>query len=243
MDRTCKQCGALLPPLAPEGRLYCSPRCKRIARDRRNGVQPKSPRFHPGDRFGKLVLVQRAPEVNGRQHWFCDCDCGTKNFEARADKLRDGRQKSCGCINAELQRQYRKQRKERLEELEQKRIALQAKVKPPTFDEQKLRKRHESVKKCFLVPFKVPPDDPLCHFNYYAAIVADGCTYCRGPLPETGAPFDVIDESTYECAATVVPACWACIDRRKNMHDRLTYEEMLIVGSALELVRLQRDVV
>lgn len=83
-----------------------------------------------GQRFGLLVVVRRASSVkmkrgNARATWVCLCDCG-KEFVARGDNLRSGRQKSCGkghhfsknrirdapgefrCYNAMMQRCYNK---------------------------------------------------------------------------------------------------------------------------------------
>lgn len=56
-----------------------------------------------GDRVGRLIVQTRAaPYIdprNGRSHarWLCRCDCGTEKV-FRAQPLRDGRTKSCGCF-------------------------------------------------------------------------------------------------------------------------------------------------
>lgn len=56
-----------------------------------------------GQRFGRLVAVERIPGLNssGQAVYLCRCDCGTEK-EIRAGYLRDGRTKSCGCLSAEL---------------------------------------------------------------------------------------------------------------------------------------------
>jgi hypothetical protein len=81
-----------------------------------------------GQRFGFLVVLRRASSIktkrgNSRATWVCRCDCG-KEFVARGDNLRNGKQKSCGkghhfsknrirnapnefrCYNAMMQRCY-----------------------------------------------------------------------------------------------------------------------------------------
>jgi hypothetical protein len=49
-------------------------------------------------RFGKLVVEKRSEEntPQGKPRWICACDCGRKHI-ARAQDLRDGTTKSCGC--------------------------------------------------------------------------------------------------------------------------------------------------
>jgi hypothetical protein len=51
-----------------------------------------------GHRFGSLVAVELSDRVsqNRHRHWRCRCDCGNV-IEARADHLRYGYSKSCGC--------------------------------------------------------------------------------------------------------------------------------------------------
>lgn len=51
-------------------------------------------------RFGKLVVIKRAPNKNKRTMWLCKCDCGNE-IEIRSDQLRGGITKSCGCLHIE----------------------------------------------------------------------------------------------------------------------------------------------
>ena len=55
-----------------------------------------------GRRFGRLVVVSRAPEntKQGRPKWNCLCDCGTTKVVI-VDSLRNGGTQSCGCYNRE----------------------------------------------------------------------------------------------------------------------------------------------
>lgn len=57
-----------------------------------------------GDRSGRLVALERAPNRGRRTFWVFRCDCGgtaTISLEA----FRSGRQKGCGCIRKETTRQ------------------------------------------------------------------------------------------------------------------------------------------
>jgi hypothetical protein len=53
-----------------------------------------------GQRFGRLVVTARAPNVRPRYtRWLCLCDCGNARTVDRAN-LCGGRTQSCGCLNA-----------------------------------------------------------------------------------------------------------------------------------------------
>lgn len=48
-------------------------------------------------RFGKLTVLNRAPNKNKKTYWNCRCDCG--NFTVvRSDQLTRGITHSCGCL-------------------------------------------------------------------------------------------------------------------------------------------------
>lgn len=53
-------------------------------------------------RFGRLTVLGRAPNKNGRREamWFCVCDCGKKTA-VRGVHLTSGASKSCGCLGLE----------------------------------------------------------------------------------------------------------------------------------------------
>lgn len=50
-----------------------------------------------GQKIGRLTVVEICGKQNGRMTWRCVCDCG-KETVVRADHLKDGRVKSCGCL-------------------------------------------------------------------------------------------------------------------------------------------------
>ena len=57
-----------------------------------------------GRRYGKLMVVERAPNYRGRTAWKCDCDCGGKTVVS-SNQLHSGNTQSCGCLLEEWRRQ------------------------------------------------------------------------------------------------------------------------------------------
>lgn len=60
-------------------------------------VEPRYCPIKPGDVYGLLTVVAKAPSVGRRYFWECMCRCGEFKV-VRSDQLRAGRVKSCGCI-------------------------------------------------------------------------------------------------------------------------------------------------
>lgn len=54
-----------------------------------------------GERFGRLVVVERGDLRSGNRLWRLRCDCGAEH-QAAAFALFCGRVKSCGCLNDEV---------------------------------------------------------------------------------------------------------------------------------------------
>lgn len=60
-----------------------------------------------GHRFGLLIVTSRAPNSpRGGVRWDCQCDCGGTNTVAAGD-LRNGKIRSCGCLNTKRGRTLR----------------------------------------------------------------------------------------------------------------------------------------
>ena len=53
-----------------------------------------------GERFGRLVVLKKASNLESRVRWLCRCDCGKEKI-VRGDGLRGGDTKSCGCLQKE----------------------------------------------------------------------------------------------------------------------------------------------
>lgn len=63
-----------------------------------------------GERFGKLVVIERAGnDKYGSIVWKCACDCGNTR-EVRSASLRNGHTKSCGCLQKERTAQSNEKR-------------------------------------------------------------------------------------------------------------------------------------
>lgn len=55
-----------------------------------------------GQRFGRWTVIQKVPNLSGREaKWLCQCDCGTRK-EILGKNLRNGRSSSCGCYKKEV---------------------------------------------------------------------------------------------------------------------------------------------
>lgn len=53
-----------------------------------------------GQRFGRLVVLERADSRRGEAYWLCGCDCG-EPATIRGTNLRSGTTQSCGCLQVE----------------------------------------------------------------------------------------------------------------------------------------------
>lgn len=50
-----------------------------------------------GQRFGRLLVVDRADSRGGRTFWNCACDCGVRTQVVNSN-LNNGHTRSCGCL-------------------------------------------------------------------------------------------------------------------------------------------------
>ena len=58
------------------------------------------------NKYGRLTVTHRAESVRDPSgklvtRWFCDCDCGTKDYIVRSPSLKSGATISCGCYSKE----------------------------------------------------------------------------------------------------------------------------------------------
>ena len=68
---------------------------------------PRKPDDLTGRRFGRLVVLERAPNTKRGVVWLCQCDCGNKKVVPGQDLK--GKTKSCGCYARDYQRERIKQ--------------------------------------------------------------------------------------------------------------------------------------
>ena len=66
--------------------------CKKA--DAKNGSHAEN---LTGKVFGKLTVLYRTANRNGRNCWLCQCSCGRQK-EVTAHDLKSGKVKSCGCL-------------------------------------------------------------------------------------------------------------------------------------------------
>lgn len=59
------------------------------------------PHLRPGQRFGRLVLVEDLGRHGRDRKWACVCDCGNAS-NVFAGNLRRANTKSCGCLQKEI---------------------------------------------------------------------------------------------------------------------------------------------
>jgi len=56
-----------------------------------------------GQKFGRLTVIERAPNKNQKTYWVCECNCGSnKEVVVWATSLKNGDIKSCGCLKVEM---------------------------------------------------------------------------------------------------------------------------------------------
>jgi len=71
------------------------------AMNRSRAGKPRSGRTRvidlTGDRYGRLVVISRAPNKGRRVAWRCRCDCGAERIIA-SNNLRRRHTLSCGCL-------------------------------------------------------------------------------------------------------------------------------------------------
>lgn len=53
-----------------------------------------------GKKYGKLLIIERAENVNGIVHLKCVCDCGKECIKKRSN-VACGHTRSCGCARSQ----------------------------------------------------------------------------------------------------------------------------------------------
>lgn len=61
----------------------------------------------PGEKYGRLTLIELREKTAGSYTWLCQCDCGKKCLK-QVGCLRRGDTRSCGCFNSEESSKRRK---------------------------------------------------------------------------------------------------------------------------------------
>ena len=53
-----------------------------------------------GNKYGRLTVIRRVPNMNGHTMWLCKCECETE-ISVAARHLKSGDTRSCGCYRKE----------------------------------------------------------------------------------------------------------------------------------------------
>jgi len=60
-----------------------------------------------GNRHGRLTVLSRVENEGKRTRWLCGCECGNEAI-VRAESLRSGLTKSCGCLKKDVTSKLRR---------------------------------------------------------------------------------------------------------------------------------------
>lgn len=91
-------CGSMTVVATTNLRSGSTTQCRQCANRSRAAAQRTD---LTGQRFGRLTVISAAEAGDDGAVWVCRCDCGHE-VTARADHLKSGAIKSCGCLNAEI---------------------------------------------------------------------------------------------------------------------------------------------
>lgn len=61
----------------------------------------RTTKIYPGDKYGRLTVLERCGSKDNNAIFKCRCDCG-KEIVAVGKNLRNGNKKSCGCLNSDM---------------------------------------------------------------------------------------------------------------------------------------------
>ena len=104
-----------------------------------------------GQRYGKLVVLSQLPKEGKYYIYLCKCDCGN-TIEVKAENLKSGKVKSCGCLKNAPARNRLPDRKDAI-----------------------LRREYSSIKKRNR---KFTDYDNVISYDEYKSIVNAPCNFC-----------------------------------------------------------------
>lgn len=65
----------------------------------------RPPAVLPGERYGRLTVIEYAGSANGSRTYRCACDCG-REIIAVGSSVRKGHTKSCGCYKSDVKSEW-----------------------------------------------------------------------------------------------------------------------------------------
>lgn len=186
-----------------------------------------------GKIFGRLTVVSLEPQVvwidtmNRRgvrpRKWLCHCACG-KDTKVRADRLLEGKTRSCGCLHTDIARATGEDRAHLVEQSTRARVAIASH-----------RSDHEPIP---LLPAKLGADarHGLPQGTYASMFAAQGgvCLIC-GSSPPEGLPLHLDhDHATQQVRGLLCNGCNAGLGCFKD--------SILIMAKAMKYLTLERPV-
>ena len=63
-----------------------------------------------GNRYGRLVVIEKVEHPGRYVYWLCQCDCGNK-VAVMGKSLKNGNTRSCGCLRKENMREIGRTKK------------------------------------------------------------------------------------------------------------------------------------
>ena len=168
-----------------------------------------------GKRYGRLTVLERAPNKKNYATWLCRCDCGGE-VETRGTQLRCGISRSCGCL-----------RNDRARERLSLPVGISARNRALATMRANARRRG--------LDWSLPRDQAL-------TLMSEDCFYCgaepsnvsqgrNGAFTYNG--LDRIDASEGYFPDNVVAACYQCnqAKRRKSPDEFLTWVKRIYFHS------------
>lgn len=156
-----------------------------------------------GKRFGRLLVVSKAPTKHKRAYWNCICDCG-ETCVAMGKYLRQHKKQSCGCLF----------RENRLNNMEKARFSDHRNLPDgeSAFNLLYISYKSSAAKKSLV--FELTKDD-------FRSIIVQNCFYCglapfrryRDKLPNGGFLCNGVDRRQNSVGYEVencVPCCHKC---------------------------------
>jgi hypothetical protein len=162
--------------------------------------KPANFRDVTGQRFGRLVVVERHGSWRGQAAWLCRCDCGN-DIVVPGVSLRSGNTQSCRCLQRERSRESH---------------TLPQGV--AAFNKAVFTMKANAARRALRWDIT---DEAL------RTLLSQDCHYCGGPPSNVSASvggvftyngLDRVDNELGYCLENVVPCCIACNTAKSDMH-------------------------
>ena len=169
-----------------------------------------------GQRFGRLLVISRAPTKRKRAYWNCICDCG-KTCVAMGKYLRQRKKQSCNCLHKENQ----------LSNIEKMRLSDHRELPPGEAAFNLLYISYHSSASKKSLAFELTKDD-------FRNIIKLDCFYCgsaplryyRDKLPNGGYLCNGVDRRN-NSVGYIIENCVPCCHKCNWMKNKYTEQEFI----------------